>query len=93
MSEPDINDSEIQKLLQRVREKSSQGEYIYRGESEQYDKISSTLYRRYAEKIDAEYFDIQTAQKQMLEQVKNTPILLMKPTCSPNCNISEAKPI
>lgn len=70
MSEPDINDSEIQKLLQRIRKQSSQGEYIYRGESQHYEKISSTLYRRYAEKIDAEYFDIQTAQKEMLEQVK-----------------------
>ena len=70
MSEPETDDSKIQNLLQRIREKSSQGEYVYRGESQQYDKISSTLYRRYAEKIDAEYFDILIAQKEMLEQVK-----------------------
>ena len=70
MSEPETDDSKVQNLLQRIREKSAQGEYIYRGESEQYDKISSTLYRRYAEKIDAEYFDIQIAQQEMLEQVK-----------------------
>ena len=70
MSEPETDDSKVQNLLQGIREKSAQGEYIYRGESEQYDKISSTLYRRYAEKIDAEYFDIQIAQQEMLEQVK-----------------------
>lgn len=70
MSEAESNDSEIQKLLQRIREKSSQGEHIYRGESEQHGKIASGLYRKYAKEIDAEYFDIQTAQKEMLEQVK-----------------------
>ena len=70
MSESETDDSAIQNLLQRIREHSSQGEYVYRGEPEQYDKISSTLYRIYVEKIDAEYFDIQIAQKEMLEQVK-----------------------
>ena len=70
MSESDSNDSKIQKLLQSIREKSSQGEYIYRGERKQYDKISSGLYRKYAKEIDAKEFDIQTAQREMLEQVK-----------------------
>ena len=70
MSESDINDSEIQNLLQSIREKSSQGQYVYRGEPEQHDKIASTLYRMYAEKINAEYFDIQIAQQEMLQQVK-----------------------
>ncbi|MDE0146477.1 MAG: tetratricopeptide repeat protein [Nitrospira sp.] len=70
MSEPETDDSKIQNLLQRIREKSSQGEYIYRGEPEQYDKISSTLYRKYKDEIQAKEFDIQTAQKEMLEQVK-----------------------
>ena len=63
-------DSKIQNLLEWIREQSSQGEYLYRGEPEQYDKISSTLYRMYAEKIDAEHFDILIAQQEMLEQVK-----------------------
>lgn len=70
MSESEGNDSKIQKLLQGIRKKSSQGEYVYRGEPKKHDKIVSTLYRIYAEKIDAEYFDIQIAQKEMLEQVK-----------------------
>ena len=70
MSKSDTDDSKIQNLLQSIREKSSQSEYVYRGEPEQYENISSALYRMYTEKIDAEYFDIQIAQKEMLEQVK-----------------------
>ena len=70
MSESESNDSEIQKLLQRIREQSSQGEYVYRGEPEQYDKISSTLYRKYKDEIQAKEFDILIAQQEMLEQVK-----------------------
>ena len=70
MNESDSNDSKIQSLVQRIREQSSQGEYVYRGESEQYDKIASTLYRKYKDEIQAKEFDIQIAQKEMLEQVK-----------------------
>ena len=70
MSEPETDDSKIQNLLQRIREKSAQDEYIYRGEPKQYDKIASTLYREYADEIEAEEFDIQIAQKEMLKYVK-----------------------
>ena len=70
MSEPETDDSMIQNLLQRIRERSSQGEYVYRGEPEQYDKIASTLYRKYKDEIQAKEFDIQIAQEEMLEQVK-----------------------
>ena len=70
MSEPETDDSKIQNLLQRIRKKSSQGEYIYRGEPEQHDKIPSGLYRKYKDEIQAKEFDIQLAQKEMLEQVK-----------------------
>ncbi len=70
MSESETDDSKVQSLHQKIREKSSQGEYIYRGEPEQYDKVSSTLYRKYAKDIQAEKFDIQIAQNEMLEQVK-----------------------
>ena len=70
MSESEINDSAIHKRLQEIRRQSSQGEYVYRGEPEQYEKISSALYREYKDKMQAEKFDIQIAQKEMLEQVK-----------------------
>ena len=70
MSEPETDDSKIQNLLQRIREKSAQGEYIYRGEAEQHGKIASGLYRKHANEIDAKEFDIQIAQEEMLKQVK-----------------------
>ena len=70
MNNPESDDSRTQNLFQSIREKSSQGEYIYRGEPEQYDKISSTLYRKYKDQIQAEQFDILIAQQEMLEQVK-----------------------
>ena len=75
MGEPETGGSKIQNLLQRIREKSSQGEYIYRGESEHHEKIASGLYRkykdgRYKDAIQAKEFDIQIAQKEMLKQVK-----------------------
>ena len=70
MSESETDDSRIQNLLRGIREKSSQGEYIYRGEPEQHDKIPSGLYRKYKDEIQAKEFDIQLAQKEMLEQVK-----------------------
>ena len=70
MSEPETDDSKIQNLLQRIREKSSQGEYIYRGEAEQHGKIASGLYRKYKDEIQAKEFDILIAQEEMLEQVK-----------------------
>ena len=70
MNNPESDDSRTQNLFQSIREKSSQGQYIYRGEPEQYDKISSTLYRKYKDQIQAEQFDILIAQQEMLEQVK-----------------------
>ena len=70
MSESETDGSKIQNLLQRIGEKSSQGEYIYRGESEHHEKIASGLYRKYKDAIQAKEFDIQLAQKEMLKQVK-----------------------
>jgi len=53
-----------------MREKSPQGEYVYRGEPKEHPKISSALYRKYEDKIQTEEFSIQIAQKEMLKQVK-----------------------
>ena len=70
MSESETNDSKIQNLLRRIRKRSMQGEYVYRGEPEKYKKISSAFYRKYEKKIEEEKFDIQIAQNGMLAQVK-----------------------
>lgn len=70
MSSPESSSSKVQDLFREIVEKSSQGEYIYRGEPECFPKISSTLYRQYENEIDAEEFEIEIAQKEMLEHVK-----------------------
>ena len=61
---------EFRDVIQEILEKSSQGEYIYRGEPRHFPKISSTLYRQYEKEIDTEFFDIEIAQKEMLETVR-----------------------
>ncbi len=62
--------SQVLSLLQQVVEKSSRGDYIYRGETEYFKKVSSTLYREYEDEIDSEKFDIEVVQQEILEQVK-----------------------
>ena len=70
MSQEGLARPSSQDLLQEIEEQSSQGEYIYRGEPECYQRISSTLYRQYEKVIETEDFDIEFAQEEMLEQVK-----------------------
>ena len=48
---------------------SANGDYLYRGEPECYPKVSSGLYRQYS-KIEAENFDIEAVQKEILEAAK-----------------------
>lgn len=60
----------LQELFQEMIKKSSEGDYIFRGESECYQKISSTLYRQYESEIRTEHFNIEYAQMEMLKDVK-----------------------
>ena len=59
----------VLKKIQEIAEKSADGDYIYRGEPEHYEKVSSSLYREYPES-EAEYFDIEVVQKEMIEAAK-----------------------
>ena len=70
------NGSNTQNILKRVLEKiaeivkkSADGDYIYRGEPECYDEVSSSLYREWphAERM---HFDIMGLQKTILEGAK-----------------------
>ena len=61
--------SRVLEKIQEIAEKSADRDYIYRGEPECYCKVSSSLYRKYS-KIDAEYFDIDIVQKEILEEAK-----------------------
>ena len=70
------NSKTIDGIISEIRDKSADGDYIYRGEREKYEKISSALYRKYAEIINPEEFypggfDLIRAQKGMLRTAKN----------------------
>ncbi len=64
-----MSTSEVLALIQEVVEKSADGDYVYRGEPECYPKVSSALYRLY-EDVDAEHFDIEEVQKEILDKAR-----------------------
>ncbi|MCY3788702.1 MAG: tetratricopeptide repeat protein [Gemmatimonadetes bacterium] len=61
--------SRVLEKVQEIVEKSADGDYIYRGEPEHYEKVSSSLYRKYSD-IDTEHFDIEIIQNEILEAAK-----------------------
>lgn len=68
------NDSESQDNLNRVFEKiqeitakSADGDFIYRGEPQHYEKVSSSLWRECPEELKSEDFYVEDIQKKMLE--------------------------
>lgn len=68
------HDDDLDAVLAKIQElvnASKDDEYIYRGEREHYDKICSSLYRHYEREIDAENFRIETAQTEILKEVKS----------------------
>ena len=68
MSENDQLNSVLEKI-QEIVKLSANGDYLYRGEPECYEKVSSGLYREYS-KIEAENFDIEVVQKEILDAAK-----------------------
>lgn len=63
-SKPTVDD-----IINEIKQKSADGDYIYRGERKRHHKISSAFYRECA-KIDSEAFDLRDAQKEMLDTAK-----------------------
>ena len=68
MNQSDQLNSVLEKI-QEIVKISANGDYLYRGEPECYDKVSSGLYRQYSE-IEAEHFDIEIVQKEILDAAK-----------------------
>ena len=64
------NAAAIDGIINEIKSKSIDGDYIYRGERKVYEKVSSSLYRECAE-IDIEEFDLIYAQKEMLKIARN----------------------
>lgn len=68
MNENDQLNSVLEKI-QEIVKLSAKGDYLYRGEPECYDKVSSSLYRKHSD-IEAENFDIEAVQEEILEAAK-----------------------
>ena len=60
----------VLRKIQEIVEKSADGDYVYRGEVECYDKASSGLYREYETEIEADSFDIKIVQQETLNAAK-----------------------
>ena len=58
---------EIRKKIGEIEEKSTNGDYIYRGEPRCYEKVSSTLYRGCQQ---AATVSMEKIQQQLLNQAK-----------------------
>ena len=69
---PSNTQTDLKRVLEKITEiaeKSADGDYIYRGESKCHDEVSSNLYREYAD-VEAEHFDIEVVQKEILREVE-----------------------
>ena len=67
-------ETELNRILEvigRIAETTADGDFIYRGEPEYYEKVSSSLWRECKKEIRTDEFDIGTIQKKMLEVSKN----------------------
>ena len=56
-------------IINKIRDLAEVGDYIYRGERKDYEKVSSALYREY-EDIDIESFNLRRVQREMLMDAK-----------------------
>ncbi|MDE0313354.1 MAG: FRG domain-containing protein [Candidatus Poribacteria bacterium] len=64
----------IDEIINEIKQKSSNGDYIYRGERKQHCKISSALYREYFDdkniNVDLQGLDLRNVQRGMLNAAK-----------------------
>ena len=64
---------EIRNKIREIEEKSADGNYIYRGEPECYQKTSSTLYREWQALLDSGRFTMEAVQEYVLTSVRQYP--------------------
>lgn len=64
---------EIRNKIREIEEKSADGNYIYRGEPECYEKTSSTLYREWQALLDSGEVTMGDVQKYVLTSVRQYP--------------------
>ena len=56
-------------VFNELARKATSGDFLCRGEPECYERVSSSLYRKYSD-IEAERFDIAVVQKEILEEAR-----------------------
>ena len=72
MNNQSDSQNDLNRVLEKINEiveKSADGDYIYRGEPECFEKISSSLYREYP-RTEGEHFDIERDEDMMLDEAK-----------------------
>ena len=62
--------SRVLAKIAEIAEKSANDDYIYRGESKSHCQVSSNLYREYKDDIEAEHFDIEVVQNEILREAR-----------------------
>lgn len=70
-SNPQDNLNAVLEIIRKMAEKSDSGNYIYRGEPDIYDRVSSSLWRECKRKMQTENFDIQAIEGLILDSAKN----------------------
>lgn len=71
-----INQSRtVDDIINEIKQKSANRDYIFRGERKNHEKVSSALYREYDKihqhiEFDSEIFDLRIVQKEMLKIAK-----------------------
>lgn len=68
---PETDLNTVLNKIGEIARASEGGDYIYRGEPEHYDRVTSNLYRHYESDIEAANFEIEAAQAEMLKQTKS----------------------
>ena len=61
----------VLEIIGRIAETTADGDFIYRGEPQHYEKVSSSLWRECEDVLGTEEFDIEAIQKRMLEASKD----------------------
>ena len=65
--------TDLSRVLAKITEianASATGDYIYRGEPKCHDSVSSSLYREYKDDIEAEHFNIEVVQNEILREAQ-----------------------
>ena len=61
-SNPKDDLNAVLEIIGKIAEKSESGNYLYRVEPEDYDRVSSSLWRECKKKMQTEDFDIQAIE-------------------------------